>query len=109
MAVTTATLKDRQSRELGAELEPATERVVQLLRKYPYISSAEATEIVRFLRTGRYRDVHQLAANKSVQRQLDDFVRGRRHELNDMANPLAAIALILLFLAGFWALLQPLG
>jgi hypothetical protein len=55
------------------------------------------------------REVHQLAADKSVQRQLDDFVKGRRHELNDMANPLAAIGLILLFLAGLWVIWQPLG
>jgi hypothetical protein len=89
--------------------EPATERIVQLLRRYPYISSAEATEIVRFLQVGRYREIHQLAADESVQRQLDDFVKGRRHELNDMANPLAAIGLILVFLAGLWVIWQPLG
>jgi hypothetical protein len=88
---------------------PAAERIVQLLRRYPYISGAEASEIVGFLRTGRYRDVRQLAADKSIHRQLDDFVRGRRRELNDMANPIIAIGLILLFLAGLWAVGQPLG
>jgi len=107
----TASLKDERTQRESAHTahEPATKRVVQLLRRYPYISSSEASEIVRFLRTGRYREVHQLAANKSVQRQLDDFVKGRRRELNDMANPLTAIGLILLFLAGLWVIWQPLG
>jgi hypothetical protein len=109
MAVNTATLNKTGTISADVPHEPATERVVQILRRYPYISSAEATEIIRFMRTGRYREVHQLAADKSVQRQLDDFVQGRRRELNDVANPLTAVGLILLFFAGLWVLLQPLG
>ena len=93
----------------GSIYDPAAERIVQLLRRYPYISGVEASEIIAFLRTGRYRDVRQLAADKSIHRQLDDFVHGRRRELNDMANPITAIGLILLFLAGLWAVWQPLG
>jgi hypothetical protein len=109
MAADTATLN--RAEPIGARVphEPATERVVQILRRYPYISSSESTEIIRFLRSGRYREVHQLAADKSVRRQLDDFVQGRRRELNDVANPLTAIGLILLFFAGLWVVWQPLG
>ena len=110
MAGPTATLNERTQRSSAQTAnEPATQRVVQILRRYPYISSSEAGEVVRFLRHGRYREVHQLAADKSVQRQLDDFVKGRRRELNDLANPLTAIGLILLFLAGLWVIWQPLG
>ena len=111
MAGPTATLKREHIRtDIGqAESDPTTDRVVQILRRYPYISSAESTEIVRFLRNGRYRAVHRLAADKSVQRQLDDFVKGRRRELNDLANPITAIGLVLLFLAGLWAIWQPMG
>ena len=112
MAVTTAVLKNEPSRtrESGPSAhEPAAARIVQLLRRYPFISSTEATEIVRFLRNGRYRDVLQVAADKSVSRQLDDFVKGRRRELNDLANPITAIGLILLFFAGLWVVWQPLA
>ena len=112
MAGFTATLKDRQPQAncvAGATFSPAMERIVQLLRRYPYISGSEAGEIVSFLRTGRYRDVRLLAAEKSVRRQLDDFVRGRRRELNDLANPLTAIGLTIIFLAGLWAVWQPIG
>lgn len=112
MAGLTATLKDKQPQADcvgGAIYSPAMERIVQLLRRYPYISGSEASDIVRLLRTGGYRDVRQLAAEKAVRRQLDDFVGGRRRELNDMANPLTAIGLTILFLAGLWAVLQPMG
>jgi hypothetical protein len=112
MAGSTATLKNEYSQAngaTGAAYSPATERIVQLLTRYPYISSVEANEIVSFLRTGRYLDVHQLAADRSVRRQLDDFVRGRRRELNDMVNPIVAIGLIVIFLAGLWAVWQPIG
>lgn len=111
MAGPTATLNDERTQRESAQTahEPATERIVQILRRYPYISSSEASEVVRFLRTGRYREVRQLAADKSVERQLDDFVKGRRRELNDMANPISAIGLILLFLAALWVIWQPLG
>ena len=112
MAGFTATLKDRQPQAncaVGAPFSPAMERIVQLLRRYPYISGSEAAEIVGFLRTGRYRDVLQLAAEKSVRRQLADFVKGRRRELNDLANPLTAIGLTIIFLAGLWAVWQPIG
>jgi hypothetical protein len=111
MAGTAANFKHQDP---GAEFapvshEPAVERVVQLLRRHPYISSAEAGEIVNFLRHGRYRQVHQLAADKSVRRQLDHFVKDPRHELNDFANPFTAIGLVLLFLAALWVIWQPLG
>ena len=111
MAVSTATLKHQQVNGSQGDFvayETATERIVQILRRYPYISSTESSEVVRFLRTGRYREVHRLAADKLLQKQLDDFVSGRRHELNDFANPLAAIGLVL-FLAGLWVIWQPLG
>lgn len=111
MAVQTATWKSNQNHQRIEPVvyEPAAERIVQILRRYPLISPAESSEVVRFLRTGRYREVHQLAADKSIQKQLDDFVIGRRHELNDFANPLTAIGLIVLFLAGLWVIWQPLG
>jgi hypothetical protein len=111
MAGPAATLRHQK---LGADVapashEPAVERIFQLLRRHPHISSSEASEIVRFLRQGRYRQVHQLAADKSVRRQLDEFVKDRRQELNDFAHPLTAIGLILLFLAALWGIWQPLG
>ena len=109
MAGDTATLKKAGPLSADVPHEPATERVVQILRRYPFISSAEANEIIRFMRTGRYREVHQLAADMSVQRQLDDFIEGRRRELNDVANPLTAVGVILLFFAGLWVLWQPLS
>jgi hypothetical protein len=111
MADTTATFKDEFSQSTGIQpaYDPATEHIVQVLGRYPYISPGEATDIVKFLKTARYREVVQLTSDRSVRRQLDDFVRGRRRELNDLANPIAAIGLALLFLAGCWALWQPLA
>lgn len=79
------------------------ERVVRFIARYPDISGAEASEIIRFIRTARYSEIALLTADETVRRQLDHFIRTHSHELHwSPINWIAPVALIAGVVASAW-------
>lgn len=86
------------------------ERVARLTARYPNVSSSEAAEILRFVRTARYAEIGLLASDESLRRQLDHFIRNYKHELRwSMTDWAVAIGLLIAFLAASWLLWSPLA
>ena len=56
----------------------SSERVAQLVSRYPGVSDQEANEILTFLRTGRHLDVGLLTADESIRPNLDAFMRDHK-------------------------------
>lgn len=85
----------------------ADERIVHLLTIHPNISHAEEREILTFLKSARYLDIALLKADRTVQRQLDLFIRAHNRTLGSSAPEIVAIAcMVIAFLAVCWLLWQ---
>lgn len=85
----------------------ADERIVHLLMLYPDISRAEEREIVTFLKNARYLDLALLKADRTVERQLDLFIRAHRRNLRFSAPEVVAVAcMVIAFLAACWLVWQ---
>jgi hypothetical protein len=80
-------------------------RIVSLVSRYPEISGAEASEIIRFIRTARYSEIASLTADESVRKQLDHFIRTHNHEFRWSAGEwIAPIALLIGIVGSAWLL-----
>jgi hypothetical protein len=55
-----------------------SERVSDLVSRYPGVTEQEATEIATFLRTGRHLDVGLLTANDDIRANLDAFMHDHK-------------------------------
>jgi len=81
----------------------ADERIVDLLMLYPNISRADEREILTFLKNARYLDLALLKADRTVQRQLDLFIRAHTRSLRSSAPEVVAVAcMVIAFLAACW-------
>jgi hypothetical protein len=56
----------------------SSERVAQLVSRYPGVTDEEAKEILSFLRTGRHLDVGLLTADERIRPNLDAFMRDNK-------------------------------
>ena len=83
------------------------ERIFHLLKLYPNISRAGEFEILTFLKNARYLDIALLKADRTVQRQLDLFIRTHTRSLSFSAPEVVAIAcMVIAFLAICWLVWQ---
>lgn len=57
-----------------------SERIAELVSRYPGISEGEAKEIVTFMRTGRHLEIGLLTANDAIRSKLDAFMADHRSE-----------------------------
>lgn len=84
----------------------SSERVADLVSRYPGVSESEAQEIVTFMRTGRHLDVGLLTANDDIRPQLDAFMQDHKAEFQvkwwESAAAVGGIALALILFALFW-------
>jgi hypothetical protein len=80
-----------------------SERVADLVSRYPGVTEDEAQEIVTFMRTGRHLDVGLLTANDSIRPKLDAFMKDHRADFRvkwwESAAVTGTIAVILI---AFW-------
>jgi len=58
----------------------SSERVADLVSRYPGVTDDEAQEIVRFMRTGRHLEVGLLTANDNIRPKLDAFMHDHKAE-----------------------------
>lgn len=82
-----------------------SERVANLISRYPGVSEQEANEIVTFIRTGRHLDVGLLAADGSIRPNLDAFMEDHKAHFRvnwwETAGVVGGIAVLLM---SFWLL-----
>ena len=82
-----------------------SERVANLVSRYPGVTEEEAQEIVTFIRTGRHLDVGLLTANQSIRPKLDAFMEDHKTDFRvkwwEAAGVTGAIGLVLVM---FWLL-----
>jgi hypothetical protein len=57
-----------------------SDRIAQLVSRYPGISEDEAREIVTFIRTGRHLDVGMLTMNEHIRPKLDAFMQDHKSD-----------------------------
>jgi len=57
-----------------------SERIAELVSRYPGISEGEAREIVSFIRTGRHVDVGMLTMNERIRPKLDAFMEDHKSD-----------------------------
>jgi hypothetical protein len=95
--------------KLVSAVRPNSERVSQLVSRYPGVTEEEAAEIVRFLRTGRHLDVGLLTADESIRPNLDAFMRDHKANFRvkwwEGAAVTAGIAALLITLWVIWEIL----
>lgn len=103
----------KQEKPRGTKTLPRgaqADRIADILSRYPQISGIEAAEVVKFLKRARYVDTNQLTSDPSVQRQLDIFIKGHRHEFRlNPTSVVTAIALVPMCVAVVWLLWRSIG
>jgi|SRR6476659_7356482 len=86
-----------------------SDRVSQLLSRYPGVTEGEVAEIVTFLRTGRHLDVGLLTADASIRPNLDAFMQDHkaafRVKWREGAAVTGGIAALLITLWVIWEIL----
>ena len=58
-----------------------SERVAELVSRYPGVTDEEAKEILSFMRTGRHLEVGRLTADENIRPQLDAFMKDHKTHL----------------------------
>jgi len=58
----------------------SSERIAELVSRYPGISEDEAKEIANFMRSGRHLDVGILTMDDRIRPQLDAFMEGHKSD-----------------------------
>ena len=94
---------------VGIIVPPArskSERIADLVSRYPGVTDAEAKEILTFMRTGRHLEVGLLTSDDRLRPRLDAFMEDHKAQLQvrwweaaALAGGLAAL-LALLWAAG---------
>lgn len=87
-----------------------SERVADLVSRYPGVTEAEAQEIVTFMRTGRHLDIGLLTANDNIRSNLDAFMEDHKAHFQvkwwEGAAVTTAIAALLVL---FWVVWEALA
>jgi hypothetical protein len=85
----------------------SADRVRSLIARYPDISKAQAAEVLKFVKHARYVEMQLLAADESVRRQLDIFLKAHKRQLRySAADIISFLALAIAFLTFCWLLWQ---
>lgn len=58
-----------------------SERVAELVSRYPGVTDDEAKEILNFMRTGRHLEVGRLTSDENIRPQLDAFMEDHKTHL----------------------------
>lgn len=69
---------------IGTNFPPqptSSERVAELVSRYPGVTDAEAKEILNFMRRGRHLEVGRLTADESIRPNLDAFMEDHKAHL----------------------------
>lgn len=84
-----------------------SERIAELVSRYPGVSDGEAKEIVSFMRNGRHVDVGLLTANDAIRQNLDAFMADHKPDFqvkwSETALVSGAIAAALVVFWFLWA------
>lgn len=84
----------------------SSERVADLVSRYPGVTEDEAHEIATFMRTGRHMDVGLLTANDSIRPKLDAFMEDHKADFQvnwwESAAVTGGIAVVLIMFWLFW-------
>jgi hypothetical protein len=88
----------------------SSQRVSQLVSRYPALTEEEVREIVTFLRTGRHLDVGLLTADESIGPKLDAFMQDHKSDFRikwwEGAAVTGGIAVLLVTLWLIWETLS---
>jgi len=80
-----------------------SERVADLVSRYPGVTDDEAKEILTFMRTGRHLDVGRLTADDSIRPNLDAFMEDHKaHFQVKWWETTALVGAIGVVLLAFW-------
>lgn len=87
-------------------LEPtSSERVAELVSRYPGVSDDEAKQILNFIRKGRHLEVGRLTADESIRPNLDAFMEDHKAEFGvKWWETTALVGAIGAALVAFWFL-----
>jgi hypothetical protein len=84
----------------------SSERVADLVSRYPGISDDEANEIATFMRTGRHLEIGLLTADDTIRSNLDAFMHDHKAEFRvkwwESAAVTGGIAVVLIMFWLFW-------
>ena len=64
----------------GTVRRTKSERIAELVSRYPGVSDSEAKEIVSFMRNGRHLEIGMLTANDAIRPNLDAFMADHKAE-----------------------------
>lgn len=80
-----------------------SERIADLVSRYPGVTEDEATEILAFMRTGRHLEVGLLTADDKLRPGLDAFMEDHKKDFRvkwwEAASVIGGIAVLLMT---FW-------
>ena len=87
-----------------------SQRLADLVSRYPGVTEAEAQEIVTFMRTGRHLDIGLLTADYAIRPKLDAFMEDHKADFRvkwwEGATVTGGIAVVLI---AFWLLWEMLS
>ena len=79
------------------------ERIAELLRDYPNITTPQAQEILAYLKTARHLDLGLLSSDRRVGANLDSFMEAHRsHFQLKVGEGVAVVAVLVGLLAIAW-------
>ena len=83
----------------------SADRVRSLIARYPDISKSQAAEVLKFVKYARYVEMQLLAADESIRRQLEIFLRVHKRQLGYSAVDIVSfLALAIAFITFCWLL-----
>ena len=92
-----------KSIEKASPFRTNREHVGDLLVRYPAISTVEAQQIIRFLKTGRHLDIGLLTSDERLRRNLDAFMKEYQAHFRVKWHEAAAVTAIFIgILAALW-------
>jgi len=90
--------------------QTTSERMADLVSRYPGVTEDEAKEILTFMRTGRHLDVGLLTADESIRPNLDAFMEDHKaHFRLKWWESATAVGGIMAGLVAFWLLWEMLS
>lgn len=86
-----------------------SERVADLLSRYPGVTEAEAQEIVTFIRNGRHLDIALLTANDAIGPNLDAFRQDHEADFRVKWREGAGVTGAILIMIALWLIFEMLA
>ena len=95
---------------IACQEDATSERVADLVSRYPGVTEDEVREIARFMRTGRHLEIGLLTADATIRPQLDAFMEDHKADFRVKWWETAAVTGgIMLVLLTFWLVREALA